>query len=123
MTREKLYESFVLNNTKARDGIRPSADYLRKYGNVPFEEAFEIYLQEIDYFISLKRKIDDFEEFLISINCPVVNSQSSESRYYRYNGVQYRFSTHVYPTGSMTDKLLKIVDFAADPELINNVSY
>lgn len=123
MTIEKIYELFVLNNTKSRDGIRPSADYLRKYGNVPFEEAFEIYLQEIDYFISLKRKIDDFEEFLISINCPVVNSKSSESRYYRYNGVKYRFSTHVYPTGSMTDKLLKIVDFAADPELINHISY
>lgn len=123
MTREKMYELFVLNNTKSRDGIRPSADYIRKYGNVPFEEAFERYLQEVGYFISLRQKIDNFEKFLRSINCPVVNSKASESRYYRYNGVQYRFSSHVHPTGSMTDNFLKIVDFAADPELINNVHY
>lgn len=123
MTTKELYELFVLNNTKGRDGINPSADYIRTYGNVPFEESFEVYFSKITYFASLREKISKFENFLIENGAKVTSSNISESRYYFYNGIKYRFSSHVYPTGSMTDKLLKVVDLAADPELINEVKF
>ena len=123
MTTERLFELFVLSNTKNRDGVNPNANYIRTYGNVPFEEAFEIHLSEVSSFLSLKDKITKFENFLIANGARVDRSNISESRYYFYNGIKYRFSSHVYPTGSMTDKILGVVDLAADPELINEVKF
>ena len=123
MTTKRLFELFILNNTKGRDGVNPNANYIRTYGNVPFEEAFEVYLSNVASFISLKDKIQKLEKFLIANDAKVTHSNISESRYYFYNGVKYRFSGHVYPTGSMTDKILGVVDLAADPELINEVKF
>jgi len=123
MTTKKLFELFILNNTKGRDGVNPNANYIRTYGNVSFEEAFEVYLSNVASFVSLKDKIAKFEKFLIANDAKVAHSNISESRYYFYNGVKYRFSGHVYPTGSMTDKILGVVDLAADPELINEVKF
>lgn len=123
MTIKRLFELFILNNTKGRDGINPNADYIRIYGNLPFEEAFEIYLSNVNSFVCLKGKIDKFENFLIANNAKVTHSNISESRYYFYNGIKYRFSDHVYPTGSMTDRILGVVDLAADPELINEIKF
>ncbi|WP_293738986.1 hypothetical protein [uncultured Parabacteroides sp.] len=123
MTTRKIFELFVKNNTKGRDGITPNADFKRKYGEVSFEEAFESYLKEVKSFIFLKKKIDEFESFLQKEGARRIQSGISESRYYYYNGIKYRFSSHVYPTGSMTDKMMGIIDLAADPELINEISF
>lgn len=123
MTTKRLFELFVLNNTKGREGVNPNANYIRMYGNISFEEAFEVYLSNVASFLSLKDKITKFEKFLISNNAKVTYSNISESRYYFYNGVKYRFSDHVYPTGSMTNKILSVVDLAADPELIDEVKF
>ena len=123
MTTARLFELFVLNNTKGRDGVNKNAKFREVYGDVSFEEAFEVYLAEINIYISLRAKIAAFEKFLIKNNVQSVYSNISESRYYYYEGVKYRFSAHVYPTGSMTSELMGVVDLAADPELIEKVKY
>lgn len=123
MTTEKLYECFVKNNTKSRDGVTPNANFKRTYGDVSFEEAFEVYLKEVSYYIGLREKIDEFENYLQREGTRMEKSNISESRYYYYKGIKYRFSSHVYPTGSMTNDILGVVDLAADPELINDVVY
>ena len=114
---------FVKNNTKGRDGITPNADFKRTYGDVSFEEAFDVYLMGVNSFISLKKKVEDFEKYLLSIGIKRIQSNISESRYYYFNGIKYRFSCHIYPTGSMTDKAMNVIDLAADPELINEISF
>ena len=123
MTTRKLFELFVKHNTKGRDGITPNAYFKRTYGDISFEQAFESYLTNVNDFLSLKKKIDKFESFLLKEGCQRIQSNISESRYYYYGGIKYRFSSHVYPTGSMTDKIMGVVDLAADPELINDVIY
>lgn len=123
MTTQQLYELFVKNNTKSRDGINPNADFKRKYGEVSFEEAFEVYLAEVNHYVGLRKKIDAFEKFLQKEGVKRIQSASSESRYYHYNGIKYRFSSHIYPTGSMTDDIMGVVDLAADPELIDKISF
>lgn len=123
MTTKRLFELFILDNTKGRDGVNPNSNYVRTYGNVSFEEAFEVHLSNVASFVSLNDKITKFEKFLIANDAKVTHSNVSESRYYLYNGIKYRFSGHVYPTGSMTDKILGIVDLSADPELINEVKF
>lgn len=123
MTREQLYHLFVRNNTRAGDGVTPSAAYRSKYGDMPFAISFEAYLRDVDYYKSLRLRIKKFEDFLLRLGVNCMQSSVSESRYYVYRGVKYRFSEHVYPTGSMTDDILNIVDFAADPELINDVRF
>lgn len=120
MTTERLFQLFCERNT---NGVgRKERRYIERYGDVPFEEAFIIYLQEINQFQELKDKINKFEKFLIA-NCERTQSNISESRYYYYKGIKYRFSSHVYPTGSMTDRTMGIIDLAADPELINEVEF
>lgn len=123
MTTQKLYELFVKNNTKGRDGITPNANFKRTYGEISFEEAFESYLTQVNSFLSLKKRIEEFEHFLQAEGVERIQSGISESRYYHYNGIKYRFSSHVYPTGSMTDKTMGVIDLAGDPELINEISF
>lgn len=120
---EKLFEIFVLNNTKGMDGVHPNAKYFREYGNVPFEESFKIYLEEYNHIRLLEDKIKRFENYLKEQNCQFQQSNISESRYYYYKCIKYRFSSHIYPTGSMTNHMMGVVDFASDPELIMNVEY
>ena len=59
MTTQKLYELFVKNNTKGRDGITPNANFKRTYGEISFEEAFESYLTQVNSFLSLKKRIEE----------------------------------------------------------------
>lgn len=121
MTTERLFELFCKQNT---NGVgRKERRYIERYGDVPFEDAFVIYLKEINQYKELKDKIAKFEQFLIDNDAERIQSNVSESRYYRYNGIKYRFSSHTYPTGSMTDKTMGVIDLAADPELINEVKY
>lgn len=120
---KRLFELFILSNTKARDGITKNAAFYRTYGDVSFEEAFEVYLPSINEYLAIKEKIARFEKFLISNGIEREQSGRSESRYYIYKGIKYRFSSHIYPTGSMTNEMLGIVDFAADPELINEIKF
>lgn len=127
--KDTIKKRFISNNTAVRkDGsLRLLACFREKYGNMTLDEAFESFYAEVTGFLSLKDKIKAFENFLrkevAEGRCRYEESRISESRYYRWNGTKYRFSSHVYPTGSMTDKIMNIVDFAADPELINNVKY
>lgn len=123
MTIERLYELFVKNNTRHGDGITPSWMFKRDYNDMSFEEAFNIYINRIGRFKDAIEKVRRFENFLIKEGCDPIKSNVSESRYYFYKGIKYRFSGHVYPTGSMTNEILGIVDLAADPELINNINF
>ena len=56
MTTRKLFELFVKNNTKGRDGITPNANFKRTYGDISFEQAFESYLTNVNDFLSLKKE-------------------------------------------------------------------
>ena len=127
--KETIKKRFISSNTKMRkDGsIRTLASFREKYGDMSLDDAFELFYAEVTGFLSLKDKIKEFENFLRNEvaegRCVYQESRISESRYYRWNGTKYRFSSHVYPTGSMTDEVMRVVDFAANPELINNVKY
>ena len=129
MTKEQMKQMFVNNNTKTRkDGsIRILECFKCRFGNMSIDEAFELHYAEVMGRVALLDKVKEFEKFLWNEyregRCQREQSSKSESRYYRWNGIKYRFSSHVYPTGSMTDELLGIIDLAANPELINNVKY
>jgi hypothetical protein len=85
-------------------------------------ESFTLYIEGID---ETHRLISSFKNFLLA-NGQYSRSNISESEYIHYNGCCFRFSGHVYPTGSMTQLAgegegwmgYKKVDFAADPKLI-----
>lgn len=94
---------------------------IEQYGDISFEDAYPLYLKRISSFFGNQEKINAFEKHLISLGVNCTESNVSESRYYTYEGVKYRFSSHVYPTGSMTSDFC--IDFAADPELINDINF
>lgn len=113
------FEQFTKTMTNSK-GL-PERRFIAQYGNVSFEEAYPVYLSFIMDMFSTADKITAFENHLIALGLASTNSNISESRYYSYNGIKYRFSNHVYPTGSMTSD--SCVDFAANPELINNIKF
>ena len=100
---------------------KPERRFIEAYGNVSFEEAYPVYVAGIVELFSVHDKIAAFETYLINKGVSEAQSNISESRYYNYNGIKYRFSTHIYPTGSMTSEFC--IDFAANPELINTVKF
>lgn len=102
---------------------RPERRFIERYGNVSFEEAYPVYISEISKMFDRSDKIKAFEAYLIAKGVRATQSNISESRYYYYNGVKYRFSGHIYPTGSMTDNTIETVDFAADPHLIDTIKF
>lgn len=104
---------------------RKERRFIEKFGDVSFEEAYPVYIEGIKALFGNDKKIEDFERYLISKGVQRIQSGKSESRYYYYNGVKYRFSSHIYPTGSMTELggACKCIDFAANPELINTVKF
>lgn len=112
-------EQFKKTFSKANG--KPESRFFAKYGNVSFEEAYPLYVESIISMFNTSDKISAFEKFLINKGINAINSNISESRYYRYNGIKYRFSSHIYPTGSMTNETC--VDFAANPELIHKIIF
>ena len=122
--------TFKLTYTKTvgkqgHEKTKKNTKYRRDFGNMPVVQAYAQYKAEHDArmakYEELKNKIANFEKYLISQNARFVQSNKSESRYYYYNGKKYRFSNHIYPTGSMTNELLGVVDLCADKELINEI--
>lgn len=91
------------------------------YGNVSFEEAYQVYFKNISQMFSTADKINSFENLLRSLGVVETQSNVSESRYYNYNGMKYRFSSHIHPTGSMTSD--NCIDLAANPEMIHNINF
>lgn len=100
---------------------KPQPRFKQTYGDVSFEVAYPVYAARLVELFSVQDKIAAFEKYLINIGVECVQSNISESRYYYYNGMKYRFSGHVYPTGSMTGDYC--IDLAADPELINSIKF
>lgn len=100
---------------------RPERRFIEQYGNVSFEDAYPVYVERITEMFSTSDKIGVFENFLRSLGLEEKRSNISESRYYYHNGMKYRFSNHVYPTGSMTSD--SCIDFAADPQLIHAITF
>lgn len=95
--------------------------FIEQYGDVSFLEAYPLYVQHIKSFFSIDDKIQAFENYLINLGVEATQSKVSESRYYYWKGVKYRFSSHVYPTGSMTSDFC--VDLAADRHLIDEIQF
>lgn len=125
MTYEQFCKPFIYTNEKK--GIcRLNSDFRNRFPGMTLKQAYESEIARWSSIVELYNKVKKFEQFLQSQHCQLVESKVSESRYYFYNGVKYRFSSHVYPTGSMTkrweDGSFAIVDFAADPELINEIN-
>jgi hypothetical protein len=115
------YTFNLFNRTFTNGAGRPDRRFVEKYGEMSFEEAYPLYLKEIEKINENSKKINEFEKHLISLGINCTQSNISESRYYNYNGMKYRFSSHIYPTGSMTNE--NCIDFASNPELINNISF
>ena len=125
-----VLHTFKLKYTKivgkqGHERMKKNAAYRRTFGNISVIEAYAQFKAEHDArmakYEELENKIANFEKYLISQNAKCVESSKSESRYYYYNGKKYRFSSHIYPTGTMTNELLGIVDLCADKELINEI--
>lgn len=125
-----VLHTFKLKYTKivgkqGHERMKKNAAYRRTFGNISVIEAYAQFKAEHDArmakYNELENKIAAFEKFLESENASYQQSNKSESRYYTYNGKKYRFSAHVYPTGSMTNELLGVVDLCADKELIYEI--
>ena len=106
---------------------RRNAKFFETYGRETnivqaFNQFRDEYIAEITKFNAWWNKIDAFEDFLIKNNYQCNQSKISESRYYSFNYLTYRFSGHVHPTGSMTTPGI-MVDFAANPWLIDEVDF
>lgn len=113
------FELFKKTNT---NGIgKKERRFIQKYGDISFEEAYSIFVDEIEPLHARIEKIKNFENFLISKGVEPVYSNISESRYYFYAGIKYRFSNHVYPTGSMTSD--GVVDLCSDKHLIDGIKF
>lgn len=93
--------------------------FYEMFGDISFEEAYPKYINYLVGVIATAAKISAFENKLRAMGVRENQSNISESRYYTYNGIKYRFSTHIHPTGSMTSD--SCIDFAANPELIHNI--
>lgn len=114
--------SFELFKKTLTNGVgKPDRRFIEQYGNVSFEDAYLVYEEESKKRFLMYEKIEEFELFLISQGVTETQSNVSESRYYSYKGMKYRFSSHIYPTGSMTSD--NCIDFAADPHLIHEIKF
>ena len=126
MTLEQFRNQYIVVNEK-KGCCRIKVDFFDRYGNTSFPKAYANYVEHVSEVLGYKEKIKRFENFLREQGVMETQSNISESRYYFYNGVKYRFSSHVYPTGSMTQKYEDgqywIIDFAANPELIETVKF
>ncbi|ETD21449.1 MULTISPECIES: hypothetical protein [Prevotellaceae] len=107
--------------------LKKNRAYRDAFGNMPVLTALAVFVKEQESLSNelkrLREKVNAFEAFLIEQNVRCIHSSKSESRYYYYNHVKYRFSSHIYPTGSMTNKVLGIVDLCADRHLIDEVDF
>lgn len=120
---KKLPTFEMFKKTMTNGAGRPERRFIEQYGNISFEEAYPLYISDLSKYFGQQDKINAFEQFLIAKGVERTQSNISESRYYHYEGVKYRFSSHVYPTGSMSDNTLKTIDFAADPEMIDTINF
>jgi len=127
-TDEELRESFERGFVhEKRDGSRRLLAAAReRYGTNDMDEAFEKYKQEHLELHRQHEKIRSLEKFLRENATQISKSRQSQSTYYYYKGTTYRFSDHVYPTGSMTrrwpDGTFDKVDLTVEPYLIDEVA-
>lgn len=121
MTFDDFKKQFII--TRKNGTTRVVAEFRRRFGDLTMEQAYEqeeARQRKVDERI---KKIAAFEQYLIKVGAQCQHSNISESRYYHYNDVKYRFSGHFYPTGSMTARDGHIVDLAADPQLIDEINF
>lgn len=116
---QDYHQSFIERITvKKKDGTRRLLSSFRKeYGNDPdiekiWQEVEIPRLKKIQLKTLLTTKFEQFLKKEVEAGrARVEQSKQSESRYYRWNGADFRFSSHVYPTGSMTQHhVLNIYD-------------
>lgn len=125
LTFEQFINQYTIVNEK-KGCCRIKVDFFDRYGKTTLPKAYAAYVEQVSEYMGYREKIKRFEAFLKEQGVEDVQSNISESRYYFYNGVKYRFSAHVYPTGTMTQKWGEqyvVVDFAADPELIETINF
>lgn len=104
------YDRFVKNNTVLKkDGTRRLSKAFRdKYGeNADLKEIWQtIEIPRLDNLYKEEELLRRFESFLkkqvANGKAQVQYNKQSESRYYQWKQAVFRFSSHRYPTGSMT---------------------
>jgi hypothetical protein len=94
------FDTFCKLNLNSFD--RADWNFRKKYGNVDFETAYELYLSEMMFKARCNERIEEFKNFLISGGYPVSYSHLSNSVYFTYNSIKYRFSDHAHPLGSLS---------------------
>jgi hypothetical protein len=126
---ETILHNFKFTFLKEKKGeMVVNAKFRETFGSMSIDEAFILFAEKEGERLGVLHnrydKIRAFEKHLLNVGARCVQSGISESRYYFYQGVKYRFSSHVYPTGSMSsDNAIKIVDLAANPELIDSINF
>lgn len=126
ITFEQFSRQYVFTNEK-KGYCRLTQNFYDRFQGMTLSQAYQAELVRWAEATGLSAKVREFEQFLQEQGCEAKQSSISESRYYFYNGVKYRFSAHIYPTGSMTsrweDGSYNVIDLAADPELINEINF
>ena len=114
-------------NSYIRPNGKPNVRAREEFGGLEGEDLHQAVVKnEIERITTLakrQKRIDAFEDYLKSIGANVNQSSKSESRYYNLNGVTYRFSGHIHPSGSMTNFDMNKIDLAAEPHLIDNIDF
>lgn len=110
------YEIFTRQYTKIdKQGQRvPNYDFRQRFGEISIDAAWEIEQKRLE---DLRKKLerehilhDFFRNEVKEGRARLQRSRVSESEYYHWYGHEFRFSAHRYPTGSMTNELLGIID-------------
>lgn len=110
-----------------RPNGKPNVRAREEFGGLEGEDLHQAVVKnEIERITTLakrQKRIDAFEDYLKSIGANANQSSKSESRYYNLNGITYRFSGHIHPSGSMTNFDMNKIDLAAEPHLIDNIDF
>lgn len=120
-------DNFRNHYTRRMDGVTMNSQCRSDFPGMTLDEAREAYVAKR---VAELAKADEefwkvaiFERWLrYEKGVEPIQSNVSESRYYYYDGYKFRFSSHVYPTGSMTDlTTLNTIDLCADRQMIDEV--
>lgn len=106
-----------------KPNLRAREEYEGLDGEALHDAVVSAEIERLTILIRRERKIEAFEKYLKSVGANENQSSKSESRYYSLNGVAYRFSGHIHPSGSMTNFVMNKIDLAAEPHLIDNIDF
>ena len=126
MTIEEIAErNYRMNYIRpnGKPNLRAREEYEGLDGEALHDVVVNAEIKRLTTLFNREKKITAFEEYLESVGANVNHSSKSESRYYNFDGVVYRFSGHIHPGGSMTNFDMNKIDLTAEPHLIDNIDF